>query len=133
MSYEGYDPIDLARRIEQRIGGDTIMALVSLLGRLDNIVLLIQALELEDDDVDASPKTRKVLVMGASEVELDGLRRITRKAGYDDSWFEYRLDYRKLSRRAIGSLRNSSYSAVIVGPMPIVRRAEGMLRAPYKL
>ena len=61
---------------------------------------------------------RKVLVMGASAISEDKMRSLTRGAGYDSDWFEYRLDYAKLHGRAVGYLRNSSYSAVIVGPMP---------------
>ncbi|MBR3226065.1 MAG: hypothetical protein IKF78_12160 [Atopobiaceae bacterium] len=109
MPYGTYDPIDLIARVERRIGGDTVTALVSMLGRLGTLDL---------DETDArGTQARKVLVMGASRVSVDKLRSITRKAGFDQDWFEYRLDYEKLDRRSIGCLRNSSYSAVIVGPM----------------
>ncbi len=116
MPYGTYDPIDLIERVERRIGGDTVTALVSMLGRLGTLDLLVQALGLDGVSTQGAP-TRKVLVMGASMVPVDKLRSITRKAGFDQDWFEYRLDYEKLDRRSVGRLRNSSYSAVIVGPM----------------
>ncbi|MDO4806714.1 MAG: hypothetical protein Q4A07_05645 [Coriobacteriales bacterium] len=116
MPYGTYDPIELIDRMERRIGGDTVTALVSMLGRLGTIDLLVQALGLDEADAQGV-LAHKVLVMGASMVSVDKLRSITHKAGFNQDWFEYRLDYAKLDRRSIGHLRNSSYSAVIVRPM----------------
>lgn len=112
-----YDPLELIELVEKRIGADTVTALVSMLSRLGTLELLIEALGLDDGATNAADSHRKVLVMGASRVSVDRLRSITRNAGYNVDWFEYRLDYEKLDKRSIGRLRNSSYSAVIVGPM----------------
>lgn len=112
MPYGTYDPIELIDRMERRIGGDTVTALVSMLGRFGTIDLLVQALGLDEADAQGV-LAHKVLVMGASMVSVDKLRSITHKAGFNQDWFEYRLDYAKLDRRSIGHLRNSSYSAVI--------------------
>ena len=124
MPYGTYDPIELIDCVERRVGGDTVTALVSMLGRMGTLDLLVQALDLDETDARGT-RTRKVLVMGASRASVDELRSITCKAGFDQTWFEYRLDYKKLDRRSIGRLRNSSYSAVIVGPMPHSVRGKG--------
>lgn len=91
MPYGTYDPIELIGRVERRVGGDTVTALVSMLGRLGTLDLLVQALDLDETD-ERGTRTRKVLVMGAIRASVDELRSITCKAGFDQTWFEYRLD-----------------------------------------
>ena len=115
MAYATQDPLALIGLIEQRIGGSSISALVSMAGRLDTLDLLARALMLDPEP--AGPGRRRYLVMGASRVGIDELRAIAREEGFSDSQLEYRCDYNKLDNVSVDRLRGSSYDAVIVGPM----------------
>ena len=117
MSYNDYDLLDLVRLVEKRVGGDSILALLSLLNRLGTTNLLLESLGLDDVRDAAETDSARVLVMGDSRISVDKLRSIVRSEGYDEKLFEYMTDYDKISNKSISRLRNSNYRAVIVGPM----------------
>ena len=60
----------------------------------------------------------KVLVVGASVVNVDKLRSIARKKGFDPDRFEFQLEYSRLNTSTSANTRLDGYAAILAGPMP---------------
>lgn len=61
----------------------------------------------------------KVIVLGASAVNVDKLRSTAKKAGFDPNRFEFHLDYNRLKHFDFGKVRDTmGYVAIFAGPMP---------------
>lgn len=61
----------------------------------------------------------KIIVIGASAVNVNKLRSIARKKGFEPERFEFQLDYSRLKHFKFGKIRGSmGYAAILAGPMP---------------
>lgn len=90
---------------------DTLEDLLASLGMSDLLV--------SENDPYEERFLGKILVVGASAVNVDKLRSIARKKGFDPDRFEFQLEYSRLKHFNFGKIRGSmGYVAILAGPMP---------------
>ena len=90
---------------------DTLEDLLASLGMSDLLV--------SENDPYEERFLGKILVVGASAVNVDKLRSIARKKGFDPDRFEFQLEYSRLKHFNFGKIRGSmGYAAILAGPMP---------------
>lgn len=76
--------------------------------------------DLLGNDGEPSPiETGKIIVLGASQVSVDKLRKTASACGFDPDRFEFHTDYERLKHFDFGKIRgNMGYVAIFAGPMP---------------
>ena len=90
---------------------DTLGDLLASLGMSDLLI--------SENDPSEERFLGKILVVGASVVNVDKLRSIARKKGFDPDRFEFQLEYSRLKHFNFGKIRGSmGYAAILAGPMP---------------
>ena len=73
----------------------------------------------EEEYFPCEKRLAKVLVIGQSSIAKDDLVKVIKKYKFDDSRFEFILDYDEAQNFNMEHLRyNNKYSDVFVGPMP---------------
>ncbi len=119
MQLSIYELDDLAERIKERTGGDPL-GMLAYVNRMGNLSEMLEAIGLRDllpgED---TPAPRKIVVLGASEVNVRKLRSIAIHAGIDEADIEFCLEYERLKHYDFGKFRDRDlYRAVLFGPGP---------------
>lgn len=113
---------DLSVAMMERMGVELLPALTRA-NRMGDLDALLEGLGMSDllrNDREPSPlKTGKIIVLGASQVPVDRLRKTASACGFDPDQFEFHTDYERLKHFDFGKIRGSmGYAAIFVGPMP---------------
>ncbi|RRG07349.1 MAG: hypothetical protein DUD35_13960 [Lactobacillus sp.] len=110
---------DLSKAVSERID-DALLPAISKANRTGDLTELLRLLGMGDllDGDSLYIRPTKIVVLGATRVNVDKLRSCTKKKGFDLEDFEFVLNY-KLEHYNFSKLRNTTlYRAVLAGPMP---------------
>lgn len=114
---------DLCDEMMGRLGLALLPAITKA-NREDTLEDLLASLGMSDllAGTDGPCKERflgKIIVIGASTVNIDKLRSTARKKGFEPERFEFQLDYSHLKHFNFGKIRGTmGYVAILAGPMP---------------
>lgn len=113
---------DLSVAMMERMGVELLPALTRA-NRMGDLDALLEGLGMSDllrSDGEPSPlKTGKIIVLGASQVPVDRLRKTASACGFDPDQFEFHTDYERFKHFDFGKIRGSmGYAAIFAGPMP---------------
>ncbi|WP_293847107.1 hypothetical protein [uncultured Parolsenella sp.] len=114
---------DLCDAMMDRMGLELLPAITKA-NREDTLEDLLSSLGMEDllgDNIESREDLilGKVIVLGASAVNVEKLRSTAKKMGFDPKRFEFQLDYSRLKHFNFGKVRNTmGYVAIFAGPMP---------------
>lgn len=114
-----YELDDLAEEVKKRTGGEPLglLAFANRMGNLEEMLDSIGLRELLPGNDLCAP--RKIVVLGASEVNVHKLRSIAVNAGIDEGDIEFCLEYERLKHYDFGKFRDRDvYHAVLFGPGP---------------
>lgn len=113
---------DLSVAMMERMGTELLPALTRA-NRMGELEALLAGLEMSDllgNDREPKPlETGKIIVLGASQVPVDRLRKTASACEFVPDWFEFHTDYERLKHFDYGKIRGSmGYVAIFAGPMP---------------
>lgn len=113
---------DLSIAMMERMGIELLPALTRA-NRMGDLEALLEGLGMSDllgdDDKPGALETGKIIVLGASQVPVDKLRKTASVCGFDPARFEFHTDYERLKHFDFGKIRGSmGYIAIFAGPMP---------------
>ena len=114
---------DLCDAMMGRMGVDLLPAITKA-NREDALADLLSSLGMSDLlEAESDPYEErllgKIIVLGASAVNVDKLRSTARKKGFDPDRFEFQLEYDRLKHFNFGKIRGTmGYVAILAGPMP---------------
>lgn len=114
---------DLCDAMMSRMGVDLLPAITKA-NREDSLDDLLASLGMSDLlETESNPYEErmlgKIIVLGASAVNVDKLRSVAKKKGFDPDRFEFQLDYSRLKHFNFGKIRaTTGYVAVLAGPIP---------------
>ena len=113
---------DLSVAMMERMGLELLPALTRA-NRMGDLEALLAGLGMSDllgNDREPKPlETGKIIVLGASQVPVDRLRKTASACGFDPDRFEFHTDYERLKHFDFGKIRGSmGYVAIFAGPMP---------------
>ena len=107
-------------------GCEDLLSLLVLANRQGRLERLLEALGMEDLLSKAPQRSKKVLVIGASQVSEGKLRALAKKQGFDPSDFEFYLEYDRLKHFDFRKLKYSdTYLAILAGPQPHSNQGKG--------
>jgi hypothetical protein len=114
-----YELDDLAEEVRKRTGGDPL-GMLTYANRMGNLEEMLDAIGLRDllpGNECFSP--RKIVVLGASEVNVRKLLSVAKDNGIDEDDIEFCLEYDRLKHYNFGRFRDKDrYRAVLFGPGP---------------
>lgn len=113
---------DLSVAMMERMDQELLPALTRA-NRMGDLEALLGALGMSDllgDGDEPNPlEVGKIIVLGASMVPVDKLRKTAENLGFNSDLFEFQTDYRSLQHFNFGKIRGSmGYIAIFAGPMP---------------
>lgn len=114
-----YELDDLAEEVKKRTGGDPL-GVLAFANRMGNLEEMLEAIGLRDLLPGSDPYApRKIVVLGATDVNVRKLRSIAVNAGIDEDDIEFCLEYERLAHYDFRKFRNKDvYRAVLIGPGP---------------
>ena len=113
---------DLSVAMMERMGTELLPALTraNRMGELEALFAGLGMSDLLGNDRESKPlETGKIIVLGASQVPVDRLRKTASACEFDPDRFEFHTDYDRLKHFVFGKIRGSmGYVAIFAGPMP---------------
>ena len=104
---------------------DKLTEILTQANRLDEIEVVLDKHNLrsiinpEELDRLAFDARAKILIIGASQINEDDIRRIAKKCKLNPDYIECELDYQGFKHYNFGKLEyNTSYRCVLIGPIP---------------